>query len=193
MKRNIFLLTNRFGVVWFSIGFLSAIGAVSSFGIFTIRRDALLILLAFAFGLIGGFCLWLVFSRFYSWKKNSPNPQDMSIVLSVGKDGFTYSDQILSVSGNWADITFMGIYQVLHVGYSKKYFMMVVNSNDTLTIDCDVPSFVGLSAELYLHFPHLKWNWYAEFMLDDSFPRSKVIFGSGDSIEAWQKTLKEIQ
>lgn len=192
MKRNLLLLTNRFGVVWFSIGILSAIGVVSSLDIYITRRDALFILWTFAFGLVGGFSFWLLFSRFYSWKKNSPNLHDVSIVLDIGNDGFKYSDQILAFSANWAEITFMGIYQVLHLGYSKKYFVVVANSIDILTIDCDVPSFSSLSEQLYLHFPHLKWNWYYEFRLDKSFPRSRVIFGSGDSIKAWQQALKNI-
>ena len=130
MKRRVFLLVNSFGAGWFYISILSAIGVLSSIHVFIIRGDAICLLLAIVFWLVGGFSFWLVSTRFFSLEKDRPDPEYSTTELSIGKDGFRYSDSTRSVSSNWDEITFMGIYQILHLGYSKMYFMIVANGNE---------------------------------------------------------------
>ncbi len=185
MKRVLFLSTNRFGFMWFSVGILSALGLIACIDIFISLKEVVYLIFAVLFAISGGFCLWVVRIQSTAKIQNEHKAQRRGISVDADDAGFSYSNPSISIAARWSEIRFMGVYQVFHFGYSKIYFVVAGDSFDPLTIDCDLPAFGLLAERLYQHFPNLAWDWFYQFRLDDRLPKSRVIFGNGDSVAEW--------
>ncbi len=185
MKSAFLFITNRFGFVWFAVGLLSILGLITCVDIFISLKEPPFLFSAIIFSVVGSFCLWVNRIHSVSQIKNARKAQELGIEVSADEEGFRYSDQAKSIAARWSEIRFMGVYQVLHFGYSKIYFIVVGDSFAPITIDCDLPAFGLLAERLYQHFPNLAWDWFYQFRLDDRLPKSRVIFGNGDSVAEW--------
>jgi hypothetical protein len=185
MKKRIFLSTNRHGFMWFSVGILSVLGLITCIDIFISLKEVVYLICAVLFAISGSFCLWVGHIQSTARIHNQKKAERMGISVDADDAGFSYSNPSISIAERWSEIRFMGVYRVLHFGYSKIYFVVAGDSLDPLTIDCDLPSFGLLAERLYQHFPNLEWDWFYQFRLDSRQPESMVIFGNGESVAGW--------